>query len=167
MTAGALLALVSAMKLRRLIDRVFQVDSQPQILCADDDPNVRALCTAALRLAGYAVDQAVDGHEAREKVEHNRYAAVLLDLAMPYLHGVTLVSLLRREHSDVLQRAIVVTGVADAALTEIEPLVASVVRKPLTIEALLGAVNECCSRDETIVARREAGAVSGSSSATR
>jgi DNA-binding NtrC family response regulator len=125
--------------------------SAPYVLCADDDDAVRALCVVALRRAGYAVDEAADGREAREKLKHNKYAAVLLDLSMPYLHGATLLSILQREEPDMLRRVIVVTGMAEAAIVDVQPLVASVLRKPLTIEAVVGAVSDCCVNDDTIV----------------
>lgn len=141
------------MKLRSLLGRVFGAEHEPHVLCADDDADVRALCAAALRRAGYAVDEAADGREAREKLDRNRYAAVLLDLAMPYLHGATLLSILRRQQPELLRRVIVVTGIGDAALTDIQPHVASILRKPLTIEGILGAVSDCCSSDQTIVSR--------------
>lgn len=148
------------MKFRSLLGRVFGGEHEQQVLCVDDDPDVRALCAAALRRAGYSVDEAADGREAREKIDRNRYAAILLDLAMPYLHGATLLSILSRQKPEALQRIIVVTGIGDAALTDIQPHVASVLRKPLTIEAILGAVSDCCSFDQTIVSR-------STSSATR
>ncbi len=153
------------MKFRKLLDRVFRSDQEPQVLCADDDPNVRALCAAALRRAGYAVDEAVDGREAREKLEQKQYSAVLLDLSMPYLHGTTLLSMLHREKPDVMRRVIVVTGVPDAAIAEIQH-VASVLRKPLAIDVVVRAVLDCCSQDETIVGSRKT-PVSDSTTAIR
>lgn len=146
---------IARMKFRSLIDRVFNATREPQVLCADDDPDVRALCAAALRRAGYAVDEAADGREAREKLDQKQYSAVLLDLAMPYLHGVTLLAMLAKEKPDVMRRIVVVTGVPDAALADVRPHVASVLRKPLTIEAVVHAVVECCANDETIVGSRK------------
>jgi CheY-like chemotaxis protein len=127
----------------------------PYVLCADDDDAVRALCVVALRRAGYAVDEAANGREAWEKLQHNRYSAVLLDLAMPFLHGATLLSMLQRDEPEMLKRVVVVTGMSDAALVDVEPLVAAVLRKPLSIEGIIGAVNDCCVGDDTIVSSGE------------
>lgn len=154
------------MKLRSLLGRVFHTQADPQVLCADDDPNVRALCVAALRRAGYEVDEAADGREARQKLEQKEYAAVLLDLAMPYLHGVTLLSIVEKEKPDIMRRIIVVTGVSDAAITDVQSRVGAVLRKPLSVDTIVHAVVECCSEDETIVGGRTP-PVNGSSSAAR
>lgn len=147
------------------VQSVFAGEPTPRVLCADDDADVRALCAATLRRAGYDVEEAADGREAREKLEQNRYAAVLLDLGMPYLHGATLISMLQRERPELLRRIIIVTGMGNAAVADVEPLVGSVLRKPLTLEKIIGAISDCCSGDETIVTRRPA--VTGSSSAAR
>lgn len=157
------------MGFREFVERVqgvFHGESTLRVLCADDDPDVRALCVAALERAGYAVDEASDGRDAREKLERIRYAAVLLDLGMPYLHGATLISILQRERPELLRRIVVMTGMSDAVVADVQALVASVLHKPLTLERILGAVSDCCSLDETIVSRRP-GAVTGSSSAAR
>lgn len=130
--------------------------SAPAVLCVDDDGDVRAVCSAVLKREGYAVDEASDGREAREKLQKNHYSAVLLDLAMPYLHGSTLLTLLQREQPDMLRRVIVVTGIGDAALVDVQPLVASVLRKPLTVDRLIAAVSDCCATDETLVTKRSA-----------
>jgi len=152
------LLVTEIMKFRSLIGRLFQNDHEPLVLCADDDPDVRALCAAALRRAGYAVDEAADGREARAKIETKQYAAVLLDLAMPYLHGSTLLSMLQKEKPDVMQRIIVVTGMSDAAIAGVQPLVAAVLRKPLTVEGVVRAVTDRCAEDETIVGRANSAA---------
>jgi two-component system chemotaxis response regulator CheY len=153
---------------RQIVERVrdaLHLRSAPYVLCADDDDAVRELCAIALKRAGYDVDEAVNGREAREKLERNKYSAVLLDMNMPYLHGATLLSLLQRQEPDMLRRVIVVTGMADAVLVDVQPLVAAVLRKPLTIDQIVGAVSDCCAFDDTIVSRRDADAMRTSSEA--
>jgi DNA-binding response OmpR family regulator len=118
----------------------------PRVLCADDDPAIRDLCSIALTKAGFVTDLAVDGRETLEKLQDNEYAAVLLDLSMPSVHGATVLSLVQREKPEILRRIIVVTGMPDAVVDGVRHQVAAVLRKPVSLEDLLVEVKNCTSR---------------------
>jgi DNA-binding NtrC family response regulator len=118
----------------------------PRILCADDDPGVRELCSVALTKAGFVTDVASNGRETLEKLQDTEYACVLLDLSMPSVHGATVLSLVQRENPELLRRIIVVTGMPDAAVDEVRHQVAAVLRKPVSLEVLLAEVNNCSSK---------------------
>jgi len=59
-----------------------------RILVVDDEPAVRDSLRRALRLEGYEVELAGDGHEALERLEHDGVDAVVLDVSMPRLDGL-------------------------------------------------------------------------------
>jgi len=118
----------------------------PRVLCADDDPDVRNLCSVALTKAGFVTDVAANGRETLEKLQDKEYAAVLLDLSMPLVHGTTVLSLVQRERPEILRRIIVVTGMPDAVVDGVRHQVAAVLRKPVSLEALLVEVNNCSAR---------------------
>lgn len=67
-----------------------------KILLAEDDPKVRRHLASGLRESGHVVDCAEDGGEARWIAENGSYDALVLDIMMPQLDGVTLVRGLRR-----------------------------------------------------------------------
>jgi len=64
-----------------------------RVLVAEDEPSLAKQLTAALDRAGYAVDHAADGERADLLAHDERYDAVVLDLGLPKLDGL---SLLRR-----------------------------------------------------------------------
>ncbi|HEV7922251.1 MAG TPA: response regulator [Thermoanaerobaculia bacterium] len=117
----------------------------PVVLCADDDKSVRRLCSAALVRAGFDVEQVANGSEALARLRTRRYDAVLLDFVMPGLHGATVLSVLRRDHPEVLSRIIVISAAPDAALTDAYGLVGAVLRKPIKLDALVDVVRGCCA----------------------
>ena len=119
---------------------------RPRVLCADDDDDVRTLCVAALRRAGFEVETATDGREALDKITRRKYAAILLDLRLPYLHGSTLLAMLRQSQADVLRRVILMTGLPEAAIAEVRDNVRDVARKPVQIEHLLTMVRDCAAQ---------------------
>lgn len=140
----------SGQRFARLGRRVaWAVGVGPRVLCADDDANVRKLCVAALERARFRVDSAEDGRQALDAIAERRYSAIILDLGMPLLHGATVLALLQRERPEVMRRLIVMTGAPDAAVTAIPPTVRQVLRKPVTVDALLDAVRACCVADMT------------------
>jgi len=60
-----------------------------RVLVAEDEPTLSAQLCAALRDAGYAVDAALNGREACYQGEVQAYDAVVLDLGLPELDGVS------------------------------------------------------------------------------
>lgn len=68
-----------------------------RILVAEDDAKVAAHIRKGLQEAGYAVDLAADGEEARWLADTHEYDAIVSDVMMPGDDGVTVVRQLRRK----------------------------------------------------------------------
>jgi two-component system response regulator MprA len=66
-----------------------------RVLIVDDEPAVRAALDRALRLDGYEVALAADGHEALDRLAAVRHDAIVLDVAMPGLDGLQVCRRLR------------------------------------------------------------------------
>jgi two-component system OmpR family response regulator len=60
-----------------------------RVLVVEDEPDLRRQLVKALTEAGYAVDQAADGEEGQFLGETEPYDAVVLDLGLPKIDGVT------------------------------------------------------------------------------
>ena len=60
---------------------------KPKILIVDDDDAIRTMVERVLKREQFEVDSARDGFEAIEKLTHNDYGTVLLDLMMPRVDG--------------------------------------------------------------------------------
>ena len=67
-----------------------------RILLVEDDPDISRQLKSALSDAGYAVDHAPDGEEAQFLGETEPYDAVVLDLGLPKLDGVSVLERWRR-----------------------------------------------------------------------
>src|SRR5580693_7709486 len=61
-----------------------------RVLVVEDEAFLARQLTAALRRAGYAVDHAADGERADLLGHDERYDAVVLDLGLPKIDGLTL-----------------------------------------------------------------------------
>jgi two-component system, chemotaxis family, chemotaxis protein CheY len=81
-----------------------EIDSsaaQPRILVVDDSSLVRLYYRGALEQAGFAVEQAINGIEAMEKVLAQPFDLVIVDINMPKMDGFSFLRDLRRLNSDV------------------------------------------------------------------
>ena len=67
-----------------------------RILLVEDDPDLARQLKGALADAGYAVDHAPDGEEAQFLGETEPYDAVILDLGLPKVDGVSVLERWRR-----------------------------------------------------------------------
>ena len=67
-----------------------------RLLVVEDDPDLNRQLVSALTDAGYVVDSAKDGEEGHYLGETEPYDAVILDLGLPVLDGVSVLEKWRR-----------------------------------------------------------------------
>ena len=72
------------------------------ILVADDDEDILALVALRLGRLGYRVTTAADGEEALTLLPGFAPAAVLADVRMPRMDGITLLKRAREQGSDAV-----------------------------------------------------------------
>ena len=110
-----------------------------RILLVEDDAPLRTVVAEVLREDGYAVEEAADGRAALAAMQHAP-DAVVLDLHLPHLDGPGFVRMLR-DHTQWCRVPLLVLSGAARAEDAAERLgAAGLVRKPFTLDELLGAV---------------------------
>src|SRR3954463_16145769 len=67
-----------------------------RLLVIEDDPDLNRQLTAALSDAGYVVDRAFDGEEGHYLGEGEPYDAVILDIGLPKMDGLSVLEAWRR-----------------------------------------------------------------------
>lgn len=91
-------------------------DPSRTILVADDEANLRKVLAAMLRREGYEVLTAADGWEAVTLMAHRRVDALLTDLKMPGLDGLSLLERTSREHPGLPVVMLTAHGTVDTAV---------------------------------------------------
>ena len=111
---------------RNLVNR-----AEHRVLVVDDDPEVHRLITALLKPEGLEVHCVASGQEALEEVAKETPGAILLDLAMPGMHGLTFLDRLRENPYHMGLPVIVITGksLSDAQMELLSDKVSGVVLK--------------------------------------
>lgn len=62
-----------------------------KLLLAEDQAMIRTALASLLRLeSNYTVDEAIDGADAKQKLQENHYDILLTDIEMPHLSGLEL-----------------------------------------------------------------------------
>jgi len=112
------------------------------VLVVDDDADVRASVADALLGEGYEVAEAEDGERALDEVVRRPPDVILLDLRMPrwsgrdFLHALHHVQPARARPYPI----VVITASAATARTATDLGIRHFVRKPFSLDDLLGAV---------------------------
>jgi two-component system OmpR family response regulator len=68
-----------------------------RLLVVEDDPDLNRQITAALEEAGYAVDSAFDGEEGHFLGDTEPYDAIVLDIGLPKMDGISVLEQWRRD----------------------------------------------------------------------
>ena len=111
-----------------------------RILIADDESNLRKLLGALLRREGYAVHLAADGEEALEAFEQERFSAVITDLRMPHLDGMTLLRRLLAQDPELPVIVITAHGTVDTAVEALKLGAFDFITKPYDKDELTAVV---------------------------
>lgn len=110
--------------------------SNKRILIVDDDDELRVNLSEILKNKGYHTDEASSGKEAIEKAVSKDFDVVLLDLMMPRISGMDVLTELRKLKPKT--RVIMITAFAtiDNAVEAIKKGASDYISKPFKIEEL-------------------------------
>ena len=100
-------------------EQTSQLPSSVRILLAEDNPINRKVAALTLKHLGYECDIAVDGQEAIQKCELNRYDLILMDMRMPEVDGLQATQLIREmESTKAIARPAYIVALTANALAE-------------------------------------------------
>jgi two-component system NtrC family response regulator/two-component system response regulator HydG len=111
--------------------------NRERILVVDDEANARQALKMLLADEGFEVDEAADGEEALQKVAEFGPAAVLTDVRMPKLDGISFVKKARETGSDAVFVVMTAFGSIEMAVDAMKAGAESYLVKPLDVKAVL------------------------------
>jgi DNA-binding response OmpR family regulator len=112
-------------------------------LVVEDDPAIRRLVEKLLARRQVQIDAANDGKQAIEKLRHNQYSVVVLDLMLPEASGFDVVEFIKSEGLKV--PVAVVSAVSQQALTNLDlDIVKLVISKPFDVDEFTKAILTLC-----------------------
>ncbi len=120
--------------------------SRSNILIVEDDAEVRSMLNDYLTFLGYKTDVAADGLEGLNKIKENRYNLVITDIAMPYVSGIGIISILKRDHPEIPVIAITGYGYHAEELAQ-EKNADFIMGKPFDVQKLKETVERLLKKD--------------------
>ena len=114
------------------------MESGKRILIADDDPDIIDLLEVYFKGAGFQVTATVNGKDALQKAETEKFDLVLLDVMMPYIDGYHVASEISSRLGSEAPKIIIMTSRDVASEKGIALLsgASDVVQKPFTLDEL-------------------------------
>ena len=111
------------------------------ILVVDDDPELHDLISFAIEREGYEVLHAMDAFEGLDIIARQRVDLALLDVMMPKMDGLTMLSRLREHNNDL--RVIMMTALAtpETAVSALRDQACDFLAKPFDVQQLLSSIN--------------------------
>lgn len=119
-----------------------------RILIIDDDENIRKVLAAILEEEGYSVDKAETAKQAIEKTEKNVYNLALIDIRLPDMEGIELLT--KMKDTMPKMRKIIVTGypTLNNAIEAVNRGADAYILKPFDVEKVLATIKEQLKKQE-------------------
>lgn len=111
--------------------------SKQRILVVDDEVNARTALKTLLSDEGFDVAEAGDGEEALEALQTFAPAAVLTDVRMPKMDGITFLKKARERGSDAVFVVMTAFGSIEMAVDAMRAGAENYLLKPLDVKAVL------------------------------
>jgi two-component system OmpR family response regulator len=118
-----------------------------RVLIAEDDPRIAADLVRVLRAANYVVDLAPEGEEAHFLGDTEPYDAVVLDLGLPVMDGITV---LKRWRADGRNMPVLILTARGSWHDKVEGIDAGAddyLAKPFQMEEVLARLRALIRRD--------------------
>ena len=120
--------------------------SEKRVLVVDDDAQIRMILADRLEASGYVVFQAENGQKALDQVEKRSLDVVLLDIQMPVMDGMEVLSILEKTTPQLPVIVLTAHGSIETAVEAMKRGAADYLPKPcrpdhilLVIERVLGS----------------------------
>jgi two-component system, OmpR family, response regulator len=117
-----------------------------RILIVEDEPALRQQLAEAVTGAGYTVDTAADGERADFAVRTESYDAVLLDLGLPHIDGLSLLRAWRESGAGVPILVLTARGSWHETVEGIDSGADDYLAKPFRVEEVLARLRALLRR---------------------
>lgn len=104
--------------------------SMQRVLIVDDERNIRLTLKGALEAIGLEVDAVFQGEEAFEKLNERTYDAMILDLRLPGMDGISVLREVSRRHAGTKVIIVTAYGTVDAVVEAMKLGAVDFLQKP-------------------------------------
>jgi two-component system, OmpR family, response regulator len=113
-----------------------------KILIADDDSTTRLFLSEVMKKEGYSVSVASNGKAALKKLKEGKFDLVLLDVWMPNMNGIEVLSALRQEPAPPKVLIMTTDGTPETVLKAVREQAYRYIKKPVDPAVLVEIVRQ-------------------------
>ena len=128
----------------------FTFDFMAHILIIDDEKSIRFVLKEILEDENYEVEEAADGSEALQKLQSGAYDAVLCDIKMPKMDGITLLEKAIEAGIDTPFIMISAHGTIETAVDATKKGAFDFIEKPPDLNRVLLAVRNAVEKEHLV-----------------
>jgi DNA-binding NtrC family response regulator len=118
------------------------MSSRPHILVVDDQQNIRLTLETGLGLNGFRVSSAKSGREALKSARETRFDAVLCDIFMPDLDGISVIQELRRSRPSMPIILMTAQGSVELAVQAVAEGATEFIAKPFEVREIANLLRQ-------------------------
>jgi len=119
------------------------MNNSMKVLVVDDDPGILEVCADALESDGYLVARAGDGHQAVQLVSANGFKAILMDIMMPRMDGITACQRIKANPATAHIRIVLMSARGNLTAQNLALACAdAVLAKPFDLDQLLDTIHD-------------------------
>jgi DNA-binding NtrC family response regulator len=124
------------------------LDNEARILIVDDDENIRKVLVAILEDKGYNIEAVGTAKEAIKKSQSKLFSVALIDIRLPDMEGITLLTKIR--DATPRTRKIIITGypTLQNAVDAVNKGADAYIMKPFDVERVLTTISEQLKKQE-------------------
>jgi len=130
------------------------MDEKEHILIVDDDEGARNSLLLILGTKGYTVETAATGQEALEKARENFFNLALLDIKLPDIKGVELLTPLKTIHPDLTTIMVTAYASVETAIQALNEGASAYITKPLNMDEVMVTIQEALEKQRLIMENR-------------
>lgn len=120
------------------------VNERKRALVVDDDDPIRTMLAKVVERQNLDVDTARDGVEAIERIDHDGYDVIVLDLMMPRLDGYGVLKHIQQYHPEKLECTIIASAAPESEiLRNFNVPVYKIHAKPFDMGRLIDDIRAC------------------------
>ncbi len=124
------------------------------IIIVDDDESMCRSLTLIFEKKGYETETAGTGREALEKASERFFNVALLDIKLPDMEGVELLSPLKEMHPDMLVIMVTAYASLETAMRALNEGAYAYITKPLNMDQVLATVRETLEKQRLVMENR-------------
>ena len=124
---------------------------QGKILIIDDERAIRSTLTEILGFEGYAVTEAIDGHDAIKKITDGNFDCILCDIKMPKADGIEVLEKAKELTPDTPFIVISGHGNIDTAVEAVRKGAFDYISKPPDLNRLLITIRNAMDKKSLVV----------------